>query len=76
MPTLPVFQLYRGVNKSYNLFSQLQDSLEVCPNKKKSSNKTIYVERVYIYILAYKQISLRNLNSYLLYKLLLNLIIK
>jgi hypothetical protein len=76
MTTLPVFQLYRGVNKSYNLFSQLQDPLEVCPNKKNSSNKTIYVERVYIYILVYKQISLRNLNSYLLYKLLLNLIIK
>jgi len=76
MPTLPVFQLYRGVNKSYDLFSQLQDPLEVCPNKKNSNNKTIYVERVYNYILVYKQISLRNLNSYLLYKLLLNLIIK
>ena len=60
MTTLPVFQLYRGVNKSYNLFSQLQDPLEVCPNKKNSSNKTIYVERVYIYILVYKQISFKN----------------
>lgn len=64
------------MNKSYNLFPQLQDPLEVCPNKKKSNDKTIYVERVYIYILVYKQISLENLNSYLLYKLLVNLSIK
>lgn len=64
------------MNKSYNLFPQLQDPLEVCPNKKNSNDKTIYVERVYIYILVYKQISLENLNSYLLYKLLVNLSIK